>query len=399
MIKYGKIIIGLVLLVSLALVLSYCSSKSSDSGTTSTGTASAGAGASASTSAIQSATLGLSATAGSNNAPSFMKTKSLSKAVNGFYSGLRAKRADTGALKAKLLASAALATGITTSCTGGGDMTVDISSDGTTTTLTTTYSNCTQNSSSSFGTVSTVLNGALVFADSDQSFTFSLGNSTTPYSMKMTQASTGTVLQETVATMTYVGASDLTSMTTCTPLVGTPITEYTTMTITMDGNMRLKGIDDSGSAYDETIVATAFKMISTIDRDPDTCDITGGTIQESGATSYTDNLDASENVSITISASNPLTLTWTSVTGGDTYRISGTISVVTQCFTGTLTLATTTPIFIPTDADCPTAGVVTVSGDVTGTVVYTSTGGVQIKDSSGAVVETYSSCDDVQACT
>lgn len=397
MIKFGKIIIGLVLLVSLALALSYCGSKSSDSGTTSTGTASAGAGASASSGAIRSATMGLSATAGSSSAPSLSKAKNLSEAINGLYSGLRAKRAEASALKAKFVAATApyMATSMTQSCTGmgGGTMSMNISTSGTTTTTTITYANC----YTTAGTVSEVQNGTIAFVDSGLSFSLSMGNSTTPYTMKSTVSSTGAVLQDDVITMTFTGTADSTSGKSC----GTPQSiEYEIFTINMDGNMQLKGIDDTGVAYDETDVATAYTLVANSNLNS-ACTATGGTITESGKLSYTDNLNSLGTESMDISATNPLSLTWASVTigtTGDSYNISGSASMVTTCFTGSLTLTTTTDIFYPTSADCPTAGVVTVSGDVNGTVVYTSTGGVQIKDSAGTVVETYTSCNEAQAC-
>jgi hypothetical protein len=38
------------------------------------------------------------------------------------------------------------------------------------------------------------------------------------------------------------------------------------------------------------------------------------------------------------------------------------------------------------------------SSIVIGTVVYTATGGVDIQDGTGTVVETYPSCSEAQAC-
>lgn len=400
MIKFGKIIIGLVLLVSLALALSYCGSKSSDSGTTSTGTASAGAGASASSGAIRSATMGLSATAASSSAPSLGKAKNLSEAVNGFYSGLRAKRADAGALKAKFAAAAApyMATSMTY-CTNGGNKTTNTAISGTTITVTTIYASCTENySMTGMGNVSEVQNGTMVFVFSGFSFTGSMGNSTTAYTDTITRLSDYAVLQDDVTTMTFTGNLD-TSMISC----GTGTSQsYNKFTFdSMDGNIHSKGINDAGVAYDETSVFTAYKLLIAISTLDNTCAATSWTITESGQLSYTNNLGSLGTESMNISASTPLTLTWASVTTpttGDSYNISGSASMVTTCFTGSLTLTTTTDIFYPTSADCPTAGEVVVSGDVNGAVVYTSTGGVNIQDSTGAVVVSYTSCNEAQAC-
>jgi hypothetical protein len=271
---------------------------------------------------------------------------------------------------------------------------------GLTTTITYTAANCTTDiGTSATGAILEVLNGTLVFVDSPLSFSFNIGNSTTPYTDKITRISDGAVLQDNVIALTFTGAADQASVISC-GTVTSQSTEYKKFTIDMDGNMHLKGIDDAGVAFDETSVATAFKLVANSNLNS-ACTATGGTVAESGLLSYTDNLDSKGTESMDISAANPLSLTWTSVTTGttgDNYKIGGSVSMVTQCFTGSLTLATTTDIFYPTNADCPTAGVVLVSGDVNGTVVYTSTGGVDIKDNTGAVVETYPSCNEAQAC-
>ena len=389
--RYGKIIIGLVLLVSLAFLLSYCSSSSSSS-PPATGTPSVGAGGSAANGAIQGATLSLSAMAGGNqSAPSFRKAKNLSDAAAKFYNVVRAKRANV--LKAKAIPARTMYP-----CDSG-TMTTDMMTSGTTTTSTHTYDNCIESyTDPDLGeTVQTLTNGTIVFEDSGQSFSMKMGTSTTPYYMKITLLSTGTVFEESTATLTYTGVADPTSAVTCSTAFGSS-TEYAKMTITMDGNMHSKGTDESG-VYDDTVVATAFKLDMTNTIDAITCDMTGGTIEESGALSYTNNLDSSDNISMTISVATPVTMIWNSAPGGETSTIAGTMNVATSCFSGSLTLATPTPMFFPSETDCPTAGEVTVSGSVNGSVVYTSTGGVQIKDSSGAVVETYSSCDDIEVCS
>lgn len=399
MVKFSKIIIGLVLLVSLALALSYCSSKSSDdSGSTdsgSTGAASAGAGASASSAAIRSATMGLSATADSAGAPSLGKAKNLSEAVNGFYNGLRAKRAEASALKAKFSASAApYSAPSTTNCAGGGTMTTNTVMSSTDITMTTTYANCTTVA----GAESQAQNGTVVVAVNilSLSFTVSMGTSTTPYTLTSTRLFDNTVVQNDVTTMTLTGTLDPAKISCGT----TSNTDYAKLTFNMDGNMRSTGISNN-AAYDESSVFTAFQLVVQNSALDNTCTATAGTIAESGQLSYTNNLGSLGTETMNIAASPPLTLTWASVTTGttgDSYNISGTVSMVTPCFTGSFTLATPTAMFIPTNADCPTAGEVLVSGDVTGTVVYTSTGGVEIKDGSGAVVETHASCNEAQAC-
>ncbi len=56
-------------------------------------------------------------------------------------------------------------------------------------------------------------------------------------------------------------------------------------------------------------------------------------------------------------------------------------------------------LFFPTEATCPTAGEIRVTGDQRGTILFTSTGGVEIdKDDDGTVDETFANCDEVGAC-
>lgn len=64
-----------------------------------------------------------------------------------------------------------------------------------------------------------------------------------------------------------------------------------------------------------------------------------------------------------------------------------------------VTIATTILFFIPTDAECTTFGEIKVSGDLTGTITNTSTGGVEIDNSGdGSVDEKYGSCSEAQSC-
>jgi hypothetical protein len=395
--RLGKIISGLVLLVSLALVLSYCGGTSSDSSSGgSSGTASAGAGASASSSAIRSATMALSATAAtSSNAPSFRKAKNLGEAVNGFYSALRVKRAAASALRAKF-ASSAGASGApqVSQCTNGGTMTTDTVRTSTDITVTITYSSCAENYGvTGMGIVQEVQNGAAVFILSGNAFTISLGSSAAPYTDTVTRLADQTVVQENVMSLTLTGTLDASTLQCGT----TQTTDYSKYTLDMDGNVHSAGLDNN-VAYDETAVFSAYKLVVAASALDNNCDATGGSIAESGTVSYTDNLDSIGSESISIPASTPLSLAWTSVTTGDQYAISGSVSMVTPCFTGSLTLETTTYIFYPTNTNCPTAGVIVVSGDVNGTVVYTATGGVDIQDGAGTVVESYPSCNEAQAC-
>lgn len=409
--RYGVIALIAVLVLGLAIYFAACSGGGGSS-SGSSGTASAGAGASVASTAINSGTMALSSTVGgsSSGAPHF-KPQSLSSSVNTFYSNLQAKRASIAAFKAKMLAgtiSSAPVLTTTNPCLGGGSVTtvLDITTAGTTTTTMLTFTNdhCTDIFSTGTDTITQVWNGSTAFIITEGtgtfSFTFSQGNSatTTPLTLTWTRQSDSKLVLNDSAIQTFTGSADLTSAITCTPLgSATSITQYQKFTISMDANMHYTGIDAADNPYNIADNAKGFTLVadSTLDN---TCTATGGTITESGAIAHTDNIDPKGNTSLTITS--PLTLVWASVIGvvsGDTYDISGSSTMSTPCFTGSITLATTTPIFIPTGATCPIAGVVQVSGTVNGTVTYLSTGGIQI-DSPGKPTETYTSCDEAKGC-
>ncbi len=408
--RYGVIALIAVLVLGLTIYFAACSGGGSSSG--SSGTASAGAGASMASTAINSGTMALSSTVGGSSAgaPHF-KPQSLSSAVNTFYSGLMAKRAGVAAFKAKMLAgtiSSAPVSTTTTPCSGSGSVTTvwDITTAGTTTTTTLTITNdhCTDIFSTGTDTITQVWNGSTAFSISESpqlfSFTFSQGNSvtTTPLTLTWTRQSDRKVVLNDSAIQTFTGSADLTSWTICTPVgSAASTTQYQKFTISMDANMHYTGIDLADKPYDVADNAKGFTLVadSTLDN---TCTATGGTIAESGAIAHTDNIDPKGNTSLTIKS--PLTLVWASVIGavpGDTYDLSGSSTMSTPCFTGSLTLTTTDLIFVPEGNTCPTAGVVQVSGTVNGTVTYLPNGGVQI-DSPGKPTETYTSCDEAKGC-
>ncbi len=407
--RYGVIALIAVLVLGLAIYFAACSGGGSNSG--SSGTASVGAGASAASTAINSGTMALSATVGgsSSGAPLF-RPQSLSAAVNAFYSTLQAKRANVSLLRAKMLAgtiSNAPVSSLTVTCQTSGTwtLTLDVTSAPTTTTLILTYNNCvTDVYTAASGTIRTVWNGAFSIADSNNgsSLTFRDGDGTTPLTLKWIRLSDNTVVLNNSAMGTLTGSADVSTSITCTPVsgpnAGVTQTEYKRFTLTMDASLHYTGIggsDFTGSAYNFVDSATSFTLDATSNLDG-TCTATSGQIKESGAVAHTDYIDSKGNTSLDITS--PLTLAWASVTGGDSYNLSGSFNMQTPCFTGSLTLATTNDIFVPTGATCPTAGVVTVSGTVNGSVVYTSSGGITIEDSQGTPVENYPTCDQAKGC-
>jgi hypothetical protein len=79
--------------------------------------------------------------------------------------------------------------------------------------------------------------------------------------------------------------------------------------------------------------------------------------------------------------------------GGGTVSISGRIKA--SCLGGWVTITTNNPIFIPTNADCPTAGeVVITSGGNSVKVVIASDSKITIYYNN-TLVQTYNNCEDV----
>jgi hypothetical protein len=133
----------------------------------------------------------------------------------------------------------------------------------------------------------------------------------------------------------------------------------------------------SDSATGDNIAMTNFSLEST-----DT------TITVSGAISGTADghsiNEEYENITIVVS----------STTGGETITISGRMKP--SCLDGWITIGTNTAIFVPTDADCPTAGevVITSAGNTVKVVIESdSTINVYFND---VLETTYSSCSELE---
>lgn len=78
---------------------------------------------------------------------------------------------------------------------------------------------------------------------------------------------------------------------------------------------------------------------------------------------------------------------------GTTASISGRVKA--SCLGGWVTVATNTPVFIPKDADCPTAGeIVVTSGGNRVKMVIASDSKITVYYND-AVVQTYNKCEDV----
>lgn len=230
-----------------------------------------------------------------------------------------------------------------------------------------------------------------------ESFTMTMGTGGTPFTSRENRISDNRLLSESVFNLTFSGNFG-TSIAAC----GGGY-EPDSMTITMDGSGSSKEDVNADGTLDENVsfTYTQLTLISTINTFDINCEPDTGTLTMSGGFSGTDNIESNNSMSMSISSSNPLSITWEAVTGGENVTINGTFTVDTACFGSSLTISTLTPIFTPDGSDCPTSGVIKVTGNVTVTITYTATAGagVQIDEgSNGSVDQTLPTCEDAEAC-
>ncbi len=391
---------GFLVIGAAALVLYSCGGGGGGSSTPPagvTGTKSAGSGAAAVQNSIGAANLGLGSLSGGGftGKPSFRSLKqakagSLKASVAGFYKGFKA-------YKAKAQAVSALATTTTvTSCVDGSVTTATDNIQTTTLDLTTgditiTYTNCTTDL---LDGTEEVQNGPISFSLALTGINLSLGTSATHYTDTVTRTSDSRLVFATDDNLTVIGAFGLTTPLPCTSGPVPSTVDFTVNGTSSDKeDFTVDGTLDINESDTFTNLGSAMTVSSI---DPITCEPSDYGVTETGSFALVDNLDVTKNFSLVISSSDPLVLTVTSATGGENTSVSGTFTVTSDCFTGTLTVATTTPLFTPTGASCPTSGVITVTGDVIGTVTYTSTGGVHVDD--GTTTHDYTDCNEAEAC-
>ncbi len=378
-----------VLLTAVMMVASLdsCGSKKNDSTGT---TVSAGTAAGAASDAVSNATLALSSVVAPAAAPSF-GGNDLPGAISSFYDGLAGFRAR----------AASLATGLTLTlnCTVSGQNIVYAN----TGILSMNFVNCIDSVTRLGVAAQHYQNGLFLWSTTTDTTTGKLnsitakwGDSTTNFTNRFTRTSDGRVISDNVGYQTL--QATVLSSATCTKGT-TPVEVPTSMIFGLDGQDRNK-LDvnmDGNYDFDTSWQASNFQLgINVNDFIVSTCVPSTGSIQESGLFAVTGNLNPLASHSMDISSTNPLTLTFAPVTGGQDLTVNGTFTATTPCFTGTLTLATSTPIYVVPLVDCPLGGQVDVTGDVTGSVVFTGTGGVSVTDGSGT--RNYGSCKGVNAC-
>ena len=194
------------------------------------------------------------------------------------------------------------------------------------------------------------------------------------------------------------------------------LTSNGTIQISSDGNAD-GDVNDSDDTDTSAIVTNYAANGTTIvateegtDPNAPNCNITAFLeidVATSGSVSFTDNINPRASFAISSPMGDPLRINERVEQGGRSYTIDGTLTVSVDRINDPcieqdrLTFRFTTPpmerIFIPDFQPCPTAGqlMVELNGDEI-TVNYTASGGVEVI--SGDMVETFDSCDDIDAC-
>ena len=314
------------------------------------------------------------------------KATDLKASVAGFYKGLKAYRA-------KAISP------LTDIPCDSGSAHIDITPTG----IELTFTDC----QDSLGDELEYTDGIISFSETPTGFTLTITGHTTGtgFTSRRTRTSDGSLVEEDITDLTVTGTFGVTTI----DCGGVPFSDSITMVI--DGAFSFEADFDGDGMLDEdldeSVDSLSLSMTVSQISAPDSfgvCEPTDFTVSIFGAFAEMDNLDPDFSFSVSMSSSNPLTITWMEVTGGVELTINGSLTVSDSCFTGSITLVTTTPLFFPDTGseddgiDCPSSGVITVTGTWTGTITYTS-GGVDIDNGSdGTVDETLSDCEDAATC-
>lgn len=236
-------------------------------------------------------------------------------------------------------------------------------------------------------------------------FAYKAGAGTTPYVYRISIINGATTQPEFEMSMLadVTGTSTVNICETTSGEIG-----YANSTMSMTGEFRFKTYANGALITDDTLKATGLTQVITVAAyDADCITPTDLTLTENGAIQFTDHLDPTNNTSMTVSGLVLHSVTSTNTASQKilTTTLSGSMTVTSPCFTGSITFATVENIVevldpVTEEADgCPIAGKLVISGSVVGTVTYTSTGGVQIDSGSdGTVDQTFESCEDADVC-
>lgn len=266
------------------------------------------------------------------------------------------------------------------------------------------YTNC----EDIYGDTKFFQNGTLTYTSDDLAtsgtFAYKAGAGTTPYVYRISIINGATTQPEfEMSMLADVSGASTVNMCETTTEIG-----YANSTMSMTGEFRFKTYANGTLIADDTLKATGLTQVITVAAyDPDCITPTDLTLTENGEIQFTDHLDATNNTSMKVSGLVLHSIISTNTANQKilTTSMSGSMTVTSPCFTGSITFATVENIVevldpLTEEADgCPIAGKLVISGSVVGTVTYTSTGGVQIDNGSdGTVDQAFESCDDADVC-
>jgi hypothetical protein len=238
--------------------------------------------------------------------------------------------------------------------------------------------------------------------DSALRFTFTRSN----FTERVTRLANGRLRAESGHNFTAAG-----TITATLPCAGTVLPSA--FTVVLNGTLTLKTDEDGDGLLDRDIglQTEGFSITAQVNTLDERCQPVALVASETGRLAITDHLDARQSSVLDIPSQTPLVLTLfpSQEPRGRGVTVQGSFMQTSACFMGTLTLATPTPLVFPsvpdsaeTDlefANCPTAGVLTVTGDQIGAITFTSTGAVQIDNGSdGTIDEVIQTCGEAEVC-
>lgn len=143
-------------------------------------------------------------------------------------------------------------------------------------------------------------------------------------------------------------------------------------------------VEDGTVVFDVTLAMTS------------NAELTVFSITMDGDLSFTSGSDASENIALSMS---DLAVDVTDTGTAYTMDFSGTVEIEADCVAGSFTFTTIDPISILYSDDCPTDGVIEVSGSVVVTLTFNPDGSIDIDEGSdGTIDETLPDCDAAEVC-
>ena len=241
----------------------------------------------------------------------------------------------------------------------------------------------------------TFQDGQMSFEETDTTFNF-FNNMVT----RLTNVETGAILSESVTEeMTFSGN-----------LVGDDACGPDSISMVMNGSMVIQSdfnFDGTPDAHLATVF-TDYNLAMAASNFDGECSPQNFQASQWGGFAFTDHIDTENSMGMDISVEEPLLLIveveadeFCPTCGGETWSISGSYSAESSCFTGSLTVATLTPVFIPDSSEdqCPIAGEIQVTGDLNATIAFQGNGSVTVdQGNDGTVDETYEDCNEAGIC-